>query len=195
MPAQAGFAGSRAPPLFSMMEQSMKNDDNLTTKQLLLDISMQLFNRYGFDNVPVDKICDAAGVTKGSFYHHFVSKYDIPVQQYRAVQEAFYTDYEESYCLDVAERFRRAVMWYAQYCTLDKLNIFAMYYKVIMNSPKSKVLRKIEIESKVYREILTVGAAEGLFRAISTSIFMPKSLRASFFRFSSTGLSLRAAST
>jgi AcrR family transcriptional regulator len=163
--APAGFAGGRVPPLlFFMTESTMKNEDNLTTKQLLLDISMQLFNQYGFDNVPVDRICDAAGVTKGSFYHHFDSKYDIPVQQYRAVQEAFYTDYEESYYLDIAERFRRAVMWYAHYCTPDKLNVFAMYYKVIMNSPKSKVLRKIEIESKVYREILAVGSSRGFFR-------------------------------
>lgn len=142
----------------------MKPEENITTKKMLLDISMRLFNQNGYDNVSVDRICEAAGVTKGSFYHHFDSKYDIPLQQYRAVQEAFYTDYEKSYYLDIAERFRRSVMWYSEYCTPDRLNVFSTYYKVIMNSPKNKVLRKIEIESKIYHELLTVGSAQGFFR-------------------------------
>ena len=80
-----------------------------------------------------------------------------------AIQEAFYNDYEKTAKEGNSERLRKAVMWYADYCTPDKINVLRNYYKVIMNSAKSKVLRKIEIESNVFRELLTVGKAQKIY--------------------------------
>ena len=40
----------------------------------LLDAAQQLILSKGFPATRVDEICDAAKVTKGSFYHHFKSK-------------------------------------------------------------------------------------------------------------------------
>ena len=58
-----------------MYKKNMKETNE--TKQLLLDISKDLFEHNNFDKVSIDEICNRAGVTKGSFYHHFDSKYDI----------------------------------------------------------------------------------------------------------------------
>lgn len=134
------------------------------TKQLLINISMELFKEKDFDDVSIDEICKKAGVTKGSFYHHFDSKYDIPIQQYRAIQNEFYNAYEKTFRLSIVHRFERAIMWYGEYCTDENLNIITNYHKVMINSDKNKVLRRIEMESKVFNEILTVGAAEKVFR-------------------------------
>lgn len=44
------------------------------TRAELLDRALELFAAYGYDGVGVQQICDAAGVTKPTLYHHFGSK-------------------------------------------------------------------------------------------------------------------------
>jgi len=133
------------------------------TKQLLMNKSQELFQKKDFDKISVDEICREAGVTKGAFYHYFTSKYDIPVQQYRMIQNEFYSDYEKNSSLDVAERLRHAIMWYSEYCNEDTLNIFTNYHKVMINYNKNRILRRIEIESRVFEELFNIGIAEGVF--------------------------------
>ncbi|MCB9831588.1 MAG: TetR/AcrR family transcriptional regulator [Planctomycetes bacterium] len=49
-------------------------------KQLLLQAARGLILTKGYPATRVDEICSAAGVTKGSFYHHFSSKEDLASQ-------------------------------------------------------------------------------------------------------------------
>ena len=44
------------------------------TKEKLLDAAQQLMLAKGFPATTVDEICEAAGFTKGSFFHYFESK-------------------------------------------------------------------------------------------------------------------------
>jgi TetR/AcrR family transcriptional regulator, transcriptional repressor for nem operon len=44
------------------------------TRKKLVEAAVGLVLRQGFAATTVDQICDAAGVTKGSFFHHFESK-------------------------------------------------------------------------------------------------------------------------
>ena len=54
------------------------------TREQLIHSAIRLFRAEGFQNVTVEKICEACGVTKGSFYHHFQSKDDIILQYWNA---------------------------------------------------------------------------------------------------------------
>ena len=45
-----------------------------TTRARLLEAAMALVRARGFAATSVDDLCRAAGVTKGAFFHHFVSK-------------------------------------------------------------------------------------------------------------------------
>ena len=40
----------------------------------LLDAARDVIRRKGFDATTVDDLCEAAGVTKGAYFHHFKSK-------------------------------------------------------------------------------------------------------------------------
>ncbi|WP_084215387.1 helix-turn-helix domain-containing protein [Sphingomonas sp. Ant20] len=45
-----------------------------SARDKLLDAAVTLIRRNGFAATSVDQLCAAAGVTKGAFFHHFVSK-------------------------------------------------------------------------------------------------------------------------
>jgi AcrR family transcriptional regulator len=47
------------------------------TRQAIIDAALDLFQRLGFHATSVQDITEAAGVTKGAFYHHFPSKEDL----------------------------------------------------------------------------------------------------------------------
>jgi len=47
------------------------------TKRKLVEASVGLMRKQGFNATTVDDICSAAGVTKGSFFHYFKSKQDV----------------------------------------------------------------------------------------------------------------------
>jgi TetR/AcrR family transcriptional repressor of nem operon len=49
----------------------------LTSRTKLLDAALQVIRSKGYTATTVDDICLAAGVTKGSFFHHFKSKEDL----------------------------------------------------------------------------------------------------------------------
>lgn len=47
------------------------------TRQAILDSALALFETNGFHATSVHAVADAAGVTKGAFYHHFESKEEL----------------------------------------------------------------------------------------------------------------------
>jgi len=54
----------------------------LETKEKIYDISIQLIKEHGYDNVKITTICEKAGVSVGSFYHHFKNKAGIIIELY-----------------------------------------------------------------------------------------------------------------
>ncbi|CAI6043444.1 TetR/AcrR family transcriptional regulator [Cohnella sp. JJ-181] len=44
------------------------------TKEAILTTSIELFNKYGFEQVTINQICKEINVTKTAFYYHFKSK-------------------------------------------------------------------------------------------------------------------------
>ena len=56
----------------------MKQQDRATqTKEGILKAAEHLFAVQGYEATSVSMICDAAGVSKGAFYHHYKSKQSI----------------------------------------------------------------------------------------------------------------------
>lgn len=63
------------------------------SKDRMLDAALHLIRAKGYSATAVDEICHAAGVTKGSFFHHFKSKDDLAlaaVAHWRAMTEGFF---------------------------------------------------------------------------------------------------------
>jgi TetR/AcrR family transcriptional repressor of nem operon len=57
-----------------MYKVNKKAQSSLETRNKLLDAAMGVIRTKGYNATSVDDICQMAGVTKGSFFHHFQSK-------------------------------------------------------------------------------------------------------------------------
>jgi TetR/AcrR family transcriptional regulator, transcriptional repressor for nem operon len=54
-----------------------KHESPHGSKTALLDAAMRLIRTKGYSATRIEDICEAAGLTKGSFFHHFKSKEDL----------------------------------------------------------------------------------------------------------------------
>lgn len=67
----------------------------LETKKRILDTALRLFGEKGFDYVTVDEIAAKSETSKGAFYVHFNSKYDIFLEKFKEIDE-FYATFIET---------------------------------------------------------------------------------------------------
>lgn len=66
----------------------------VTTKLKLFNTAMTLFNKYGFDHVSIEQITKACNVSKGTFYTHFPTKYDVILEKFKEMDN-FYIEIEK----------------------------------------------------------------------------------------------------
>ncbi len=64
----------------------------LQTKKKILETALDLFSKKGFDQVTVDEIVSKSGVSKGAFYIHFPSKYDVFLEKFKEI-DCFYEEF------------------------------------------------------------------------------------------------------
>lgn len=90
--------------------QSPPNRNPAETRERLIGATVQLMLRQGFAATTVDQICAEAGLTKGSFFHHFPSKEAIgkaAVEWWGAFGTALYAEAWKDADLDPLEQLHR----------------------------------------------------------------------------------------
>jgi TetR/AcrR family transcriptional repressor of nem operon len=89
------------------------------SKTRLLDAALQVIRAKGYAATTVEDICQRAGVTKGSFFHHFKSKDDLALgatAHWEAMTESFFASAPYHQPIDPLERllgyvdFRGAIL-------------------------------------------------------------------------------------
>lgn len=63
----------------------------LETREKLLAKSLELFGKYGFEHVSIEQITKACDVSKGTFYTHFPSKYDVILEKFKELDNFYMT--------------------------------------------------------------------------------------------------------
>ncbi|WP_285398879.1 TetR/AcrR family transcriptional regulator [Lysinibacillus sp. fls2-241-R2A-57] len=64
----------------------------LATKKHIYETALKLFQNKGFDQVTVDEIVQESKSSKGAFYGHFSSKYDIFLEKFKEI-DSFYEEF------------------------------------------------------------------------------------------------------
>lgn len=61
------------------------------TEKKIITTAIQLFKKHGYQDTSINQICDACGITKGTFYYHFSAKSDLIFQYYEYLFENIVT--------------------------------------------------------------------------------------------------------
>lgn len=72
-------------------EKLTRKEQAEITRQKLVDASLDLFVKKGYDRVTVDDICKQAGVSKGAFYGHFKTKDQVVLEEFLKA-DTYYQD-------------------------------------------------------------------------------------------------------
>jgi len=89
------------------------------SRQRILDAALYVIRAKGYSAARVEDICEAAGLTKGSFFHHFSSKEDLALaaaEHFSAFAESIFSNAPYRFLSDPLDRligyvdFRKAIL-------------------------------------------------------------------------------------
>lgn len=108
------------------------------TKKKILDIALELFSQKGFDNVTVDEIVAKSQTSKGAFYVHFKSKYEVFLEKFREIDD-FYATFIQSMPVDISAseklfRLTESQMMYLRDC-LGRDLLRTVYMNALIPNP------------------------------------------------------------
>ena len=110
-------------------ELSRQQQKSKETKERIFQAAKEILQKSGYENLSIKNICEVAGVSNGSFYHHFKSKDDLLSYH---VEEQPSIDPE---LLDIPsgkEAAKEAIVGvylnYASYCDVLGVDFISGYY-------------------------------------------------------------------
>lgn len=78
-----------------MFEKKTREQQAEETKQRIYQTALKLFEKKGFNHVSVDEIVKKSKSSKGAFYGHFSSKYDIFLEKFKEI-DSFYEEFVQT---------------------------------------------------------------------------------------------------
>jgi AcrR family transcriptional regulator len=142
---------------------SRQQQKSKETKDRIFRAAKEIMQKHGYEELSIKNICEKAGVSNGSFYHHFKTKDDL-LSYYIENQPAMDTSLlalPES-VQDVKETIIQVYLNYVRYCEELGVDFMSSYY-----TPKNQALNPAIRTERTY-PIVTV--EHYLKRAISCGV-------------------------
>lgn len=133
------------------------------TRQLLLDVSKNLFLKYGFRKVSVGDICKEANISGKTFYTYFNNKYDLVI----AFLEDYFTLIESQFAtiMRSEQSFEQKMVETAKY-KLEHVELMSIEcYKdlcdptqtIIQDYFTKRTVHSVELSRKLFKEQQDLG--------------------------------------
>lgn len=139
------------------------------TRQALIDSALELFGSNGYAVTSVQEITEAAGVTKGAFYHHFESKEDLLAlihDQFLDLQLAMLRqalEKDEDPAVRLRDLLRALLATTARYQA--NVTVFYLERRHLTGERFEAMRRKRDEFDRLFLEVIERGIAEGRFRS------------------------------
>ncbi len=113
-----------------MKQMTNRQLQALETKKKLLDVSIKMIQKYGYDTVTIQQICEEAGVSVGAFYHHFQSKAGIVVASYARCDDYFENEVHGKLSNETyIDQIVAYIGYQAQYAMTSGLDVTVQIYR------------------------------------------------------------------
>lgn len=127
------------------------------TRQALVAVALELFDRYGYDGVTVDQIAAEAGVSRRTFFRHFASKDEVVLGRQGEVGHRLRRVVRDSGAKDLLTPAREAVLDLAAWIE-DEVRESMLRSNLVLRTP-SLFGRALRLEWESEAEI-AMGLAE-----------------------------------
>ncbi|BDC96891.1 MULTISPECIES: TetR/AcrR family transcriptional regulator [Treponema] len=147
-------------------------------KRDILEKSLELFCREGFDDVTFQKIADACGVTRTTLYIYFRNKQEIFVWSIRHLTEQIerrLVEIIDDKTISADECLRQVVCWIVTECG-NYHRLFKVLLPYLISIEKegidsgSRVRRRVIRIKHILNSILIRGTKEGVFKPIPIKV-------------------------
>jgi len=115
----------------------------LNTKNKIVDAAMKLSEKYGYEDMSIQMICEKAGISTGAFYHHFKGKQDLIVAGYSSCDDYFreniFNNLEKK---DIREKILEYLDFQMKYALIIGIDLMTQVYRVQITEGTSFFLDK-----------------------------------------------------
>jgi AcrR family transcriptional regulator len=141
----------------------------IKTRNKIYSTSITLMEKYGFDNITIEDICNKAGVSVGSFYHYFKSKNDIFFEIYKRGDEYFEETVAENLNKENSvDQILLYFQYYAKYNLLSGLDTVKQLY----NSNNKQFIAKGRYMQNLLQKIIEEGQEKSEITDIYSSEYI-----------------------
>lgn len=141
------------------------------TRRAIVEAGLRLFSSKGFDATSIREIVDAAGLTKGAFYHHFVNKEDLLLELHNS-----FLDYQLERMEDILARDLDAQAALRAYLTellfevaatfQQEITVFFQERRFLSDEAFATIREKRDRLDRYATEIIERGVAGGSLRDV-----------------------------
>jgi TetR/AcrR family transcriptional regulator, cholesterol catabolism regulator len=138
------------------------------TRKALIDSALALFGAKGYATTSVQEITEAAGVTKGAFYHHFESKEEL----LRLIHDEFLDnqlallrgalDSSDDAAGRLRELLKALLASSAKY--QSNVTVFYLERRHLTGAQFKEIKRKRDEFDQLFRQVIERGVSDGTFR-------------------------------
>lgn len=142
------------------------------TKQRIFSAAHRLFREKGFDNVTVEEIAKACGLSVGAFYHHFKGKREIMALWHQRLDECYMKYYEKMKGVpdfsrkNTVDALKEMMLYINETCVREGLDFTRVLYCYIISNEDfgNEMMSPERAYFRILRELTERGLAKGEIR-------------------------------
>ena len=137
----------------TMKKMTKRRLQAIETKSKIYKIGMQLINENGYESTSIDTICEACGISKGAYYHHYQSKVGLLLESALQAVDVLNQKIEETKGIPVRTRLLSYLICYAETTDQDGLEFIRECSRYVISAEYCEENNSASISATIRKNI------------------------------------------